>query len=134
NGHGGEDHGDRGGNHPGPGDRGGRPGGAPSDSLDTLFACIANDAAPNAFGTGGCFTAGCELLQKVGKRSAEERAAQTLLVTRLNLCSGAVCDSLPIPCGDDNDGMEVLTLGDVADSLDVLLCDGGNSGDIEHLV
>jgi hypothetical protein len=105
-----------------------------ADSLDALFACVTNDAAPNAFGTGGCFTAGCDLLRKVGQRTDGERAAQVLLTTRLNLCSGAVCDSLAITCVEAHDGVAVLTLGEVADSLDLLLCHNGNRDDIRHLV
>jgi len=122
------------------------PSGAEPDSLDDLFACIANDAAPNAFGPGGCFTAGCDLMRKVGWRSEQERAAQILLVTRLNLCSGAVCDSFPIACddrddqgedenrGEDKDSVEVRTVGEVADALDALLCENGNSHEIRRLV
>jgi uncharacterized protein (TIGR03118 family) len=110
------------------------PFGADSDSLAGLFACITNRTAPNAFGVNGCFTAGCDLMRKVGRRTDSERAAQVLLLTRLNLCSGAVCDSLAITCADAQDGVNVLTLGDVADSLDALLCGSGNRDDIRHLV
>jgi uncharacterized protein (TIGR03118 family) len=129
--HPGSDHGK---GHDGEGPNGHGPFGADPDSLDALFACIANDAAPNAFGANGCFTAGCDLMRKVGKRTDGERAAQVLLLTRLNLCSGAVCDSFAITCTAAQDGIEVLTLGDVADSLDVLLCGNGNRDDIRHLV
>jgi hypothetical protein len=69
-----------------------------------------------------------------GERTDSERAAQVLLLTRLNLCSGAVCDSLAITCTEAQDGVAVLTLGDVADSLDVLLCANGNRDDIRRLV
>jgi len=111
------------------------PGGADSDSLDALFACIENDAAPNAFGSNGCYTAGCDLMRKVGWRSEGERAAQVLLLARLNLCSGAVCDSFAITCVEDGDSGDVMTIGDVADSLDMLLCDeNANSSDIRRLV
>ena len=136
-----------GGNHPGNGNgngngkgRGGDnrdghgPFGGDSDSLDVWFACIENDAAPNAFGVDGCYTAGCDLMRKVGWRSEEERAAQVLLLTRLNLCSGLVCDSLAITCVESENGVDVLTLGEVADSLDVLLCEDGDRDDIRHLV
>lgn len=115
-------------------DGGHGPFGVGADSLDVLFSCIANAPAPNAFGASGCFTAGCDLMRKVGKRTEAERAAQVLLMTRLNLCSGAVCDSLAITCEEARDGVEVLTLGDVADSLDALLCGGGNRDKIERLV
>ena len=111
-----------------------RPGGANPDSLDALFACIANDAAPNAFGSNGCYTAGCDLMRKVGWRTEGERAAQVLLLTRLNLCSGAVCDSFAITCVDDGDSVDVLTVGEVADSLDILLCENGSSSDIRRMV
>ena len=105
------------------------------DSLDILFACIEVDGPPNAFGVDGCFTAGCDLMRKVGKRSELERAAQVLLLTRLNLCSGAVCDSFAITCVEAQNGVQVLTIGDVADSLDALLCEeDGDRDDIRHFV
>ena len=101
------------------------------DSLDALFACIGSAGAPNAFGSGGCFTAGCDLLQKVGKRTVREDAAQELLTLRLNLCSGLVCDSAIVACGDRSAG---LTVGDVADSMDVLLCtEGASDADLRAL-
>jgi len=53
------------------------PGQVDPDSLDALFASIAAAPAPNAFGDQGCFTAGCDLLAKVGRRTANERAAHT---------------------------------------------------------
>jgi uncharacterized protein (TIGR03118 family) len=105
-----------------------------ADSLAALFACITHQATPNAFGDGGCFTAGCDLLQKVGKRTDRERAAQVLLVTRLNLCAGSLCDTLAIRCAEAHDGVTVRTVGEVADSLDLLLCSNGNPDDIRHLV
>jgi uncharacterized protein (TIGR03118 family) len=87
------------------------------DSLDALFACIGSADAPNAFGSAGCFTAGCDLLQEVGRRTAREQAAQQLLTLRLNLCSGLVCEGSLVTCGDHE-----LTVGEIADSMDVLLC------------
>jgi len=93
----------------GDGHNGHGPWGDHSDSLDILFACITNNASPNAFGANGCFTAGRDLIQEVGKRTDGERAGQVLLLTRLNLCSGVVCDSLAIH-------------REVADSLDALTC------------
>jgi uncharacterized protein (TIGR03118 family) len=114
--------------------------GAGSDSLDALFACIANAPAPNAFGANGCYIAGCDLVRKVGKRTEGERAAQVLLAARLNLCAGTLCDSLVITCNgdegedDDKDGVSVATVGEVADSLDALLCGNGDRDDIHHLV
>ncbi|MEO6027242.1 MAG: TIGR03118 family protein, partial [Candidatus Binatia bacterium] len=110
------------------------PFGVDTDSLDALFACIKDGAAPNAFGVNGCFVAGCDLMRKVGRRSENERAAQVLLLTRLNLCSGSVCDSLAITCVDAQNGIEVLTLGEAADSLDALLCGSGNQSGIRHFV
>jgi uncharacterized protein (TIGR03118 family) len=128
----GDEHGrGRSGDHPG--DHPGRPG-ADSDSLDVLFDCIATAAAPNAFGTGGCYTAGCDLMRKVGRRTEGERAAQVLLLTRLNLCSGAVCDSFAISCFGSPDSVHVLTIGDAADSLDALLCSNGSRDDIRRFV
>ena len=101
------------------------------DSLDALFACIGSAGAPNAFGGDGCFSAGCELLQQVGRRTAREQAAQELLTLRLNLCSGLVCDSTLVSCGDHSTG---LTVGDLADSMDVLLCtDGASDSDLRRL-
>ena len=107
--------------------------GVTPDSLDVLFACVANAPAPNAFGTGGCFTADCSLLRGGEDRTDRERAAQVLLVTRLNLCAGSVCDSLPIRCEEREHG-DSLTVGEAADSLDVLLCGGGSRDDVKSLV
>jgi hypothetical protein len=104
-------------------------GGAPSDSLDVLFAAIANAPAPNAFGSEGCFTAGCDLLRHKGRGNNSESAAQVLLVTRLNLGVGSLCDSLVISCRKSNG----LTVGEAADSLDVLLCNNGDRKDIKNL-
>lgn len=101
------------------------------DSLDALFACIGSAGGPNPFGGDGCFTAGCELLRKVGRRTAREQAAQQLLTLRLNLCSGLVCDSALVTCDDHATG---LTVGDVADSMDVLLCsDGASDADLRRI-
>jgi len=133
------DHGD--GEHDGDGHGNGH--GLPADSLESLFACVTSASAPNAFGEGGCFTAGCELLRKTAHRTDRERAAQQLLVTRLNLCAGLVCDSLHIVCSehegdgededDDKGALPVLTVGEVADSLDALLCEDGHSSTIRSL-
>jgi hypothetical protein len=42
-----------------------------------------------------------------------------------------MCDSLAITCVDEQDGVEMLTVGDV-DSLDVLLCEDGDEDDIQR--
>jgi uncharacterized protein (TIGR03118 family) len=107
-------------------------GGEPSDSLDDAFDDISSAAPPNAFGDQGCFTASCELLNERDP-SGREEAAQALLLTRLNLNAGNFCDSLAVTCGADSDGVEVLTLGAIADSLDVLLCNDGDASRIEEL-
>ena len=108
----------------------GHGGGADPDSLDALFAGITNAPPPNAFGSEGCFTAGCDLLRKNGNGNNSETAARELLVTRLNLAAGSLCDSLPVSCHKGPDGM---TVGEVADSLDVLLCGNGNKQEIRRL-
>jgi uncharacterized protein (TIGR03118 family) len=113
--------------------------GSPNDSLATWLACISSGPAPNAFGTEGCFTAGCELLDMTGDRSTMQKAAQQLLTLRLNLCSGRVCEGFVITCreGDDDDGGRAVTrtwtLGELADSLDVLLCGGGSRSELHAL-
>ena len=96
-----------------------------ADSLNALLACVSTSSA--AFGTEGCFTANCELLSAVGKRSNRDQAAQQLLTLRLNLCSGLVCDSLS---GCHGGRGATLTAGEVADSLDFLLCHGGSDADL----
>ncbi len=124
NGGGGDGDGDDGGHGHGHGP------GVPSDSLDALFACISSAGAPNAFGSGGCFTADCALLQKVGRRSTAERAAQELLTLDLNLCSGLVCSDLRLHCEGATPGM---TVGDLVDSLDVALCTGARTSRLHAL-
>jgi len=118
---------DDGGDH-GHGHGGGHGPGVPSDSLDALFACISSAGAPNAFGGSGCFTAGCDLLRKVGRRTDRERGAQELLTLDLNVCSGLVCSDLVLTCSGATPGM---TVGDLADSLDLVLC-SGTSGSRLH--
>ena len=109
------------------------PGGISADSLTALLGCISSQAG--AFGSGGCFTAGCDLLRKVGRRTERTLAAQQLLALRLNLCSGLVCDSAAIGCGAhvQGEGGGPMTVGELADSLDVLLCHGGSSTDIRRM-
>ena len=115
---------------PGHGDGKGPKPGEPSDSLTALFACVGSGASPNAFGNGGCFTAGCDLLQKVGRRTDREHAAQVLLTVRLNLCAGLVCRSTRITCADS---ARMLTVGGLADSLDMMLCNGGDGPALRSL-
>ncbi len=108
-------------------------GSEPSEMLEDLFEEIEDDPAPNAFGDEGCFFATCELLGDMSDESDEDQAAQALLVTRLNLHAGNLCDSLAVACEGAPGGVDVLTLGEVADSLDVLLCEDGDSDDIRDL-
>src|SRR5262249_27438336 len=123
-GHGGGGDGEDGGRDDQSGDHGHGPQGISPDSLASLFTCIGAGEAPNPFGSGGCFTARCDLLQKIGRRTVREHAAQELLTLRLNLCSGLVCDSAIVTCDGHSTG---LTVGDVADSMDVVLCSDGAS-------
>ncbi len=104
----------------------------PSDSLQTLLACLSSASAPNVFGATGCFIASCELLQKVGKRNVRDLAVQQLLTGRLNLCSGRLCEGLVINCST---GAELagMTAGALADSMDVALCGGASDARLRAL-
>ena len=104
----------------------------PSDSLDALFACLSAASAPNVFGTNGCLTASCDLLGKAGSRNTRELAAGQLLVARLNLCSGRVCDGLAITCLTASDWVG-MTVGAAADSLDAALCGGRSDSRLRML-
>jgi uncharacterized protein (TIGR03118 family) len=103
-----------------------------SDELADLLDDVEDADAPNAFGEDGCFEATCELLDLDDGDTLEE-AAQALLVTRLNLHSGAICDSFLVVCDGGPDSLDLVMLGDVADSLDVLLCEDGDEDVIEDL-
>lgn len=101
--------------------------GIPADSLDDLLACVGTIS--EAFGGGGCFTANCDLLGMNGKRSDRDQAAQQLLALRLNLCAGLVCESIHACPGAGR----TLTVGEVADSLDFLLCNNGSNSDLREM-
>lgn len=112
------------------------------DSLQGLLACVA--AGSKAFGAEGCFHANCELLTKRGHRTAREHAAQQLLALSLNRCSGALCDTSRLRCGEDEEGDDdgdddhdedhspgsIHTVGDLFAQLDDAVCSGSN----DHLL
>ena len=90
-----------------------------ADSLQVLLGCVSNGAA--AFGSSGCFTAGCDLLQAHEHMRNRDRAAQTLLVLLLDRCAGLLCDATVLDCVA---GDRPRTVGEVIASLDSALCGG----------
>ncbi|HET7225668.1 MAG TPA: TIGR03118 family protein [Candidatus Eisenbacteria bacterium] len=113
----------------------GPPAGNP-DSLTALFACISGQS--HAFGASGCFTAGCELLQQVGRMTQRQRVAAQFLTLDLNRCAGVLCDSTTLRCfdaedddaGDGGPGVApAMTVGELAAALDSALCAGGGDHD-----
>lgn len=110
-----------------PGGPPGGPPGEPSDSLQATFACIS--AGTQVFGANGCFTAGCDLLNRHGPMTAKERAARQFLVLLLNRCAGRICDSLHVTCaftGTDSVRTDNLhTVGDIIAFIDARLCQDG---------
>jgi uncharacterized protein (TIGR03118 family) len=128
----------------------GRGHGVTSDSLDAMFSCISDQGG--AFGSGGCLTAGCDLLAAKGHRSTSDKVGQQFLVLMLNRCAGFICDSdsISTSCigdaededGDDDEGGSsdtldvsgVHTVGDLIALANDVLCSGSaTSGQLEEL-
>jgi hypothetical protein len=99
-----------------------------------MFACISGQGG--ALGSGGCFTAGCDLLGARGSRSLKDRVAQQFLVLMLNRCAGLICDDQAVSCTEDadEDGDDGIDLGDVHTVGDVigLVNDRLCSGDVTN--
>jgi uncharacterized protein (TIGR03118 family) len=105
--------------------------GAPTDSLESLFACISGSS--RTFGASGCFTAGCDLLQHHGHLASNERLAQQFLTLLLNTCSGRVCDTVTVACDEAGTGGP-HTVGEIISFVEANLCDGDSLSQVRQLL